>query len=80
MTQKSKKLKTYVEKFFELILKGKLRLCHLAGIDPAETVLPFTNAEIVSLWAKRNICKELASFFGGEGSRDKNPKSRDFFL
>ena len=31
-----KKLKTYVEKVSELIIKGKLRLCQLAGIDPAE--------------------------------------------
>lgn len=32
-----KKLKTYVEKFCELILKGKMRFHQLAGIDPAET-------------------------------------------
>ena len=38
----SKKLKTYVEKVSELIIKGKLRLRQLAGIDPAEIIVPFT--------------------------------------
>ena len=35
----SKKLKTYVEKVSELIIKGKLRLRQLAGIDPAEIIV-----------------------------------------
>ena len=48
----SKKLKTYMEKVFELILKGKLRVHQLAGIDPAEIIVPFTNDEIDKLWAE----------------------------
>lgn len=44
--KQSKILKTDVEKVSELILKEKLRLCQLAGIDPVEIVVPFTNAEI----------------------------------
>ena len=40
------------KKISELILKAKLRLCQLTGIDPTEIVIPFTNAEIASLWAK----------------------------
>lgn len=47
----SKKLKTY-NKVSELILKGKMRLPQLVGMDPAEVVLPFTNSEIASLWAQ----------------------------
>jgi hypothetical protein len=34
-------LKTHIEKVFELIIKSK---------DPAEIVVPFTNAEIMLLW------------------------------
>ena len=45
----SKKLKTYVEKVSELIIKGKLRLRQLAGIDPAEIIVPFTTDEIKKL-------------------------------
>ena len=39
-----------MEKVSELILKGKLRLCQLAGIDPAEIIVPFNNDEIDKLW------------------------------
>ena len=46
----SKKLKTDVEKVSELIIKGKLRLCLLADIDPAEIIMPFTTEEIKKLW------------------------------
>ena len=46
----SKKLKTYVEKVSELIIQGKLRLRQLAGIDPAEIIVPFTTEEIRKLW------------------------------
>ena len=44
----SKKLKTYVEKASELIIKGKLRLCQLAGIDRTsrDYIVPFTADEI----------------------------------
>ena len=45
----SKKLKTYVEKVSELIIEGKLRLRQLAGIDPAEIIVPFTTEEIKKL-------------------------------
>ena len=41
----SKKLKGYVERVSELIIKGKLRLCWLAGIEPAEIIVPFTTVE-----------------------------------
>lgn len=37
----SKKNKTYVGKVSDLILKGTLKLHQLAGIDPAEIVVPF---------------------------------------
>ena len=59
----SKKLKTYVEKVSELILKGKLRLCQLTGIDPPETVVPFTNDEIDKLWAESEPWQRACSNF-----------------
>lgn len=39
--KQSKTLKTYIEKVSELTLKGKLRLCQLAGIDPSKIIVPF---------------------------------------
>ncbi|KAL6091369.1 hypothetical protein STEG23_030322 [Scotinomys teguina] len=50
--KQSKKLKTYVEKISDLILKGKLRLRQLAGIDPTEIVVPLTKEDIEKLWAE----------------------------
>ncbi|KAL6077538.1 hypothetical protein STEG23_006736 [Scotinomys teguina] len=57
--KQSKKLKTYVEKISDLILKGKLRLRQLAGIDPAEIVVPLTKEEIEKLWAEKLYGKHL---------------------
>ena len=45
---KKKKLKTYVEKVTELIIKYKLRLCQLTGKDPAEIIVLFTIKKIKS--------------------------------
>ena len=60
----SKKLKTYVEKVSELIIKGKLRLRQLAGIDPAETIVPFTADEIKKSCGKTmNHGKEFVLIF-----------------
>ena len=59
-----------MEKVSELIIKGKLRLCLLAGIDPAETIVPFTTDEIKSYGKKMNHGKELVLFFGGEINRN----------
>ena len=39
-----------MENVSELIIKGKLRLHQLAGIDPAEIIMPFTTDEIKKLW------------------------------
>ncbi|KAL6032047.1 hypothetical protein STEG23_025200 [Scotinomys teguina] len=52
--KQSKNLKTYVEKISDLILKGKLRLRQLAGIDPAEIVIPLTKEDIEKLWAEND--------------------------
>ncbi|MGE9501621.1 hypothetical protein ACQP3D_24730 [Escherichia coli] len=48
--KQNKKLKTYIEKISDLILKGKLRLRQLTGKDPAEIIVPLNNEEISSLW------------------------------
>ena len=62
----SKKIKTYVEKVSELIIKGKLRLCQLAGIDPAEIIVPFTTDEIKKLWEDNKPWQRACADFGGE--------------
>ena len=70
----SEKLKTYVKKVFELIIKGKLRLCQLAGIDPAEIIVPFTADEIKKLWEDNEPWqRDCANFLGGINSN--YPKS-----
>ena len=35
-----------MEKFFELVIQEKLRLCQLGAIDSAEIIVPFTSDEI----------------------------------
>ena len=65
--KQSKKLKTYVEKVTELVLKEKLRLHQSTGMEPTETAIPFTNAEISSLWAKNEDWQGACSkYFGRE--------------
>ena len=49
-TNEVKKLKTYMKMFSELIIKGKLRLCQLGSIYPAEIIVLFTTDEIKILW------------------------------
>lgn len=58
-TNRIKKLKTYVEKVSELMLKGKLRFHQLA-----EIVAPAMNAGLALLWQKTNTGKELAGIWG----------------
>ena len=61
----SKKLKTYVENISELIIKGKLRLRQLTGIDPAEIIVPFTTEERRKLWEDNKPWQRTcANFFG----------------
>ncbi|KAL6090638.1 hypothetical protein STEG23_006836 [Scotinomys teguina] len=72
--KQSKKLKTYVEKISDLILKGKLRLRQLAGIDPAEIVVPLTKEDIEKLWAESEPWQRACSNFLGE-INSKYPKS-----
>ncbi|KAL6061548.1 hypothetical protein STEG23_000991, partial [Scotinomys teguina] len=72
--KQSKKLKTYVEKISDLILKGKLRLHQLAGIDPAEIVVPLTKEDIEKLWAESEPWQRTCSNFLGE-INSKYPKS-----
>lgn len=54
-----------MEKFSELILKKKkMRLCKLAGIDPEEIGVPFTNIQLPHYGNKMNIGKSLQQFLG----------------
>ncbi|ERE67035.1 HERV-K-3q27.3 provirus ancestral Pol protein [Cricetulus griseus] len=63
--KQNKKLKTYIEKISDLILKGKLRLHRLTGKDPAEIIVPLTNDEISSLWKDNEYWQiTLTDFLG----------------
>ena len=53
--KQSKKLKSYMEMVSELLLKKRERLQKLVGMDPAEIVVPFINAEIASLWTQHEL-------------------------
>lgn len=49
----------------DLIIKGKLRLCQLAGIDTAEITVPFTNNAINKLHEESNSWQwSFRNFFG----------------
>ena len=75
----SKKLKSHIENVSELILKRKLRLCQLVGVDPAEIVVPFTNAENSSLWTENEHWQRVSSNFR-EGLTINIPNAREFSL
>ena len=70
----SKKLKTYVEKVSELIIKVVLKLHQLAGIDPAEIIVPFTIDEIKKLWEDNEPWQRACVNFLGDISSNY-PKS-----
>ena len=70
----SKKLKTNVKKVSELIIKGKLRLCQLACIDPAEMIMPFTSDEILKLWEDNAPWQRVSANFS-EKINSSYPKS-----
>ena len=75
----SKKLKTYVEKVSELIIKGKLRLRQLPGIDPADIIVPFTTDEIKRLWEGNEPWQRACANSLGE-IHSNYPKSNRFNL
>jgi hypothetical protein len=56
-------------------MKGRIRLCQLIGTDPAETIMPYTNAEITSLWV---INKDWQRAFNNflEYINNKYPQSK----
>ena len=53
--KQGKKLNAYMEMVSELLLKKRERLQKLVGMDPAEIVVPFINAEIDSLWTQHEL-------------------------
>jgi hypothetical protein len=61
-----------------MIMKGKMSLGQLAETDPVEIVAPFTNAEIVSLWAENEHQQKLVVILGRLITNI--PKARDFRL
>ena len=69
-----------MEKVSELIIKGKLRLCQLAGIDPAEIIVPFTADEIKKkLWEDNESWQKACANFW-EKSITITQKARDLTL
>ena len=55
-----------MEKVYELIIKGKLKLRQLAGKDLAEIIVPFTTDEIKKLWKDNEPWKRACANFLGE--------------
>ena len=74
-----KNLKPYIENVSKLILKRKLRLQRLAGIDPAEIIVPFNNDETDKLWTESQPWQRTCSHFFGE-INNKYPKSKKIQL
>lgn len=72
--KQSKETKTLYRKVSDLIVKGR-RLCQLTGTDPAETIMPYTNAEITSLWVIIKDWQTAYNNLGGE-INNKYPKSK----
>ena len=68
-----------MEKVSELILKGNLRLCQLAGIDPAEIAVPSIMVKLTNYGQKVNPGKELVVIFW-ERLTTTIPKAREFNL
>lgn len=62
-----------------MILEGKMRLHRFAGIDPAEIVVPFTSAEIVSLGEDNGYWQRACCAFLGNSTTDSQ-KASDFSL
>ena len=58
-----------------MIIKGKLRLRQLAGIDPAEMIVPFTADEIKKLWEDNEPWQRACAIFLGE-INNNYPKSK----
>ena len=61
-----------------MILIGKLRLCQLAEKDTARILVPFSNAEIASLWAENDHWQRAWSNFFWKRLLRNIPKARDF--
>lgn len=74
--KQSKILKIYVENFSELILEGNLAVHQLAGMDPAEIVVPFNKDEINKLWPKSKPWEWACNNFGGDINKNNPPNKR----
>lgn len=68
-----------MEKVPELILRGKLRLCQLTGIEKAEIIVPFNTDEIKKLWEDNGPWQSSCANFLGEINSDYK-KSIDLTL
>lgn len=62
-----------------MILKGKLKLSQLAGLDSAEIVVSFTNNEIDELWKESEPWQRACSNFL-ERLTTNTPNAREFNL
>lgn len=71
------KCSTYVEMISDLIIKGKLRLCQLPGIDIAEIIVPFINDAINKLYEESNSWQKSCSIFF-EAINSNYPNSERF--
>lgn len=59
--KQGKKLKTYIEKISELIIRSRIRLHQMSGTKLAEIVVTLTNAEIISSWVINEDWQEFVA-------------------
>ena len=63
-----------------MIIKGKLRLRQLAGIDPSEIIVPFTADEIKKLWEDNEPWQRASANFLGEINNNYSKSNRLIFI
>jgi hypothetical protein len=59
--KQGKKLKTYIEKISELIIRSRIRFHQMSGTKLAEIVVTLTNAEIISSWVINEDWQEFVA-------------------
>jgi hypothetical protein len=64
----------------DLIVKGRIRFCQIAGTDSAETIVPYTNAEITSSWVTNEDWQRACSDLFGKKLILDTPKANNFSL
>lgn len=72
-SQAEEKAKSLYRKGFWITYKWRIRLQLLSGIDPAEIVIAYTNAEIMQLWMMYDDWQRPCNNFLGD-TNNKYPE------